>query len=105
MTDPDIIEYPADEPFPGVIGRTLARHESAVHRRRAGRRVRTAVHHPEPLRTRGIQLRLRRVRLGRPDLFTAPFRFTGTIHRLVIDISGDLVQHDEAELRRVMTQQ
>jgi arylsulfatase len=40
-----------------------------------------------------------------PDRFAAPFRFTGTIRRLVIDISGDLIQHDAAELRRVMTQQ
>jgi arylsulfatase len=40
-----------------------------------------------------------------PARFSAPFRFTGTLHRVVIDISGDLVEHDAAELRRVMTQQ
>ena len=40
-----------------------------------------------------------------PDRYTAPYRFTGTIHRVTVDLSGDLLQHDEAELRRLMTQQ
>ena len=40
-----------------------------------------------------------------PDLYTAPFRFRGTLHRLTVDISGDLLQHDEAELRGLMAQQ
>jgi arylsulfatase len=39
------------------------------------------------------------------DLYTIPFRFAGTIHRATIDLSGDLLQHDEAELRALMTQQ
>ena len=40
-----------------------------------------------------------------PDVYLAPFRFSGTIHRLTIDISGDLHAHDEAELRSILAQQ
>jgi arylsulfatase len=40
-----------------------------------------------------------------PDLFDAPFRFTGTIDQVVFDLSGDLVQYDEAEMRRLMVEQ
>jgi hypothetical protein len=40
-----------------------------------------------------------------PDRYTIPFRFTGTIHRVIFDVSGDLLQHNEAEMQRMMTQQ
>jgi arylsulfatase len=40
-----------------------------------------------------------------PDVYIAPFRFAGTIHRVTIDISGDLIAHDDAELRSILTQQ
>jgi arylsulfatase len=40
-----------------------------------------------------------------PDVYRAPFRFSGTIHRLTIDISGDLQTHDDAELRSILAQQ
>ncbi len=40
-----------------------------------------------------------------PDLYVAPFRFAGTIHRVTVDVSGELHQHDEAELRGLMAQQ
>jgi arylsulfatase len=40
-----------------------------------------------------------------PDRYRAPFRFTGTIHRVVIDVSGDELLHDEAEFRRLMAEQ
>lgn len=40
-----------------------------------------------------------------PDLYTAPFPFTGTIDNVTIDLSGTLVQDPEAELTRLMTQQ
>jgi arylsulfatase len=40
-----------------------------------------------------------------PDLYTAPFRFAGTLHRLTVDLSGEVNPHDEAELRALMTQQ
>lgn len=40
-----------------------------------------------------------------PDRYAKPFRFSGTIHHVVFDLSGDQLQHDEAEMRRLMTQQ
>ncbi len=40
-----------------------------------------------------------------PDRYAVPFRFTGTIHRVTVDLSGDALHHDEAELRRIMTEQ
>jgi arylsulfatase len=40
-----------------------------------------------------------------PAQFAAPFRFTGTIEQLVVDLSGELLQHDEAEMRRLMADQ
>jgi hypothetical protein len=30
------------------------------------------------------------------------FRFTGTIHQLTVDVSGDLIQEEEAERRLLM---
>jgi arylsulfatase len=40
-----------------------------------------------------------------PEVYQAPFRFTGTIKQVVIDVSGEVIQDDEAELKRLMTQQ
>ena len=40
-----------------------------------------------------------------PDSYQAPFRFTGKINQVVIDVSGEVIQDDEAELKRLMTQQ
>jgi arylsulfatase len=40
-----------------------------------------------------------------PDIYAAPFRFTGDIHDVVVDLSGELLQHDEAEMRRLMGEQ
>jgi arylsulfatase len=37
--------------------------------------------------------------------YAAPFPFTGTIKQVVVDVSGELIQDDETELRRLMTQQ
>jgi hypothetical protein len=34
-----------------------------------------------------------------------PFRFTGELKQVVIDVSGELIKDDEAELKRLMTQQ
>ncbi|HEX2706450.1 MAG TPA: arylsulfatase, partial [Solirubrobacterales bacterium] len=33
------------------------------------------------------------------DDYTAPFRFTGTLHSVKVDVSGELIKDDEAELR------
>jgi arylsulfatase A-like enzyme len=40
-----------------------------------------------------------------PEVYQAPFRFSGEIKQVVIDVSGELLQDDEAELKRLMTQQ
>ena len=40
-----------------------------------------------------------------PSRYTIPFRFTGTIHRVVFDLSGDLLQHNEAEVQHLMSRQ
>jgi arylsulfatase len=37
--------------------------------------------------------------------FNNPFRFTGTIHEVVIDVSGELIVDNEAEMRTVMARQ
>jgi arylsulfatase len=40
-----------------------------------------------------------------PKVYQAPFRFTGKIKQVVIDISGEVIKDDETELKRMMTQQ
>jgi arylsulfatase len=40
-----------------------------------------------------------------PEVYEAPFRFTGEIKQVVIDVSGEVIKDDEAELKRLMTQQ
>jgi len=37
--------------------------------------------------------------------YTPPFEFTGTIHSVTIDVSGDVIKDDEAELRAIMARQ
>ncbi|MGI5860722.1 MAG: arylsulfatase [Myxococcales bacterium] len=40
-----------------------------------------------------------------PEQFQAPFTFTGTIKRVVLDVSGDVIVDHKAELDRMMAQQ
>jgi arylsulfatase len=40
-----------------------------------------------------------------PDVYDPPFAFTGTIHQVVVDVGGELIEDDEAKLRRLMAQQ
>jgi len=40
-----------------------------------------------------------------PDAYQAPFTFTGEIKQVIIDVSGEVIRDDEAELKRLMTQQ
>ncbi len=40
-----------------------------------------------------------------PAAYTAPFRFTGEIKQVSIDVSGDVIIDDEIELKRLMAQQ
>lgn len=37
--------------------------------------------------------------------YTAPFTFTGTIHDVVVDVSGDLIEDKDAAMRTVMARQ
>jgi arylsulfatase len=39
-----------------------------------------------------------------PD-YEAPFRFTGTLHSVTVDLSGELIVDTEAELRLAMARQ
>jgi arylsulfatase A-like enzyme len=39
------------------------------------------------------------------DVYDPPFAFTGTIHEVVVDISGDLIDDDESRLRVMMANQ
>jgi hypothetical protein len=38
-------------------------------------------------------------------MYQAPFRFTGELKQVGIDVSGELIQDDEAELKRLLIQQ
>jgi hypothetical protein len=37
--------------------------------------------------------------------YRAPFKFTGTIHEVTVDLSGELIEDDEAKVRVLMAQQ
>jgi arylsulfatase len=39
------------------------------------------------------------------DKYTPPFRFTGTIHGVTVDVSGDLIKDDEMALKAIMMRQ
>jgi arylsulfatase len=39
------------------------------------------------------------------DAYAAPFDFTGKIQSVTIDISGDLIEDDEATMRAIMARQ
>jgi arylsulfatase len=37
--------------------------------------------------------------------YHAPFTFTGVIHQVIVDLSGELIEDDEAKMRQLMSQQ
>jgi arylsulfatase len=37
--------------------------------------------------------------------YHAPFAFTGTIHKVTVDLSGELIEDDESTMRRLIAQQ
>ncbi len=39
------------------------------------------------------------------DVYSSPFSFTGTIHEVVVDLEGELIEDDDAIQRRLMSQQ
>ena len=40
-----------------------------------------------------------------PSAYLAPFTFTGELHKVVLDVTGELTVHPGAEITRLMTQQ
>jgi arylsulfatase len=40
-----------------------------------------------------------------PSAYDAPFTFTSTLHKVVLDVTGELIINPEAEITRMMTQQ
>jgi len=40
-----------------------------------------------------------------PTAYEAPFVFTGALHKVVLDVTGELIVHPTAELTRLMRQQ
>ena len=78
---------------------------AALHRRQAGRPGRPAGHHPARHRHhRGADC-------GRDDGsavttdYQAPFAFTGELEKVVVDVSGELIEDKDAEMRSVMAHQ
>ena len=39
-----------------------------------------------------------------PD-YVSPFRFSGTVHSVTVDVTGDLIEDSESELRMAMARQ
>ena len=37
--------------------------------------------------------------------YSSPFEFTGTIHNVTFDVSGEAIHDEEAEMRRIMARQ
>src|SRR4051812_9664345 len=37
--------------------------------------------------------------------YTSPFRFTGTVHHVTVDVSGELIHDGESEIRMAMARQ
>jgi arylsulfatase len=37
--------------------------------------------------------------------YETPFEFTGTIHSVTFDVSGEIIEDSEAEMRRIMARQ
>ena len=37
--------------------------------------------------------------------YAPPFEFTGTIHSVTVDVSGELIKDTEAEMRQIMARQ
>ena len=37
--------------------------------------------------------------------YKTPFEFTGTIHSVSFDVSGDVIEDSEAEMRRILARQ
>jgi arylsulfatase len=47
------------------------------------------------------------IAVGAPvaPFYSSPFEFTGTVHSVTFDVSGDVIEDSEAEMRRILAQQ
>ena len=82
-----------------------ARPRPALCQRRPGGQHRHAVLGAAHVRHPGPDLRLRRRRAAAPEEYAGTFPFTGTIKRVTIDLSGELIADTEADLRVAMMRQ
>jgi hypothetical protein len=39
------------------------------------------------------------------EAYVGPFPFTGTLHTLVVDVSGDLIKDEAAEMKMLLARQ
>ena len=77
----------------------------ALRRRHARRRDRRALHDADDPEPGCAHLRLEPGLVDHAPTTPARSRFTGTIHSVTIDVSGDLVTDTEAEMRVAMARQ
>ena len=85
-------------------GQGRARAAAALRRRRPRRRARGAGDHPVRDQPGGAHLRRQPGLTGDPGL-PSPFRFTGTLHSVTVDVSGELIDDSESEMRMAMARQ
>ena len=69
-----------------------------------GRADRPAGHHPDHLHPGRLTCGANPGSAVTPD-YQAPFRFTGTLHSVTVDLSGDLIVDTRGELRMAMARQ
>ncbi len=60
---------------------------------------------PSTFSTTGVSCGLAYFDTIDPVAYNAPFEFTGTLHKVVLDVTGDLIINPEAEITRMMTEQ
>ena len=70
----------------------------------AHRAKRVPGHHPIAFNPRGLTCGANPGLAVTTD-YQAPFRFTGTLHTVTVDVSGDLTTDTEAEMRMAMARQ
>ena len=82
-----------------------ARPGPALHRRQAGRPGRDARH--DPAVARAGRRHVCGADSGSPvtSEYKPPFPFTGTLYRVTVDVSGELIEDDELAMRKIMVRQ
>jgi arylsulfatase A-like enzyme len=60
---------------------------------------------PSTFSTTGVSCGLAYFDTIDPSAYQAPFAFTGTLHKVVLDVTGELIINAQAEITRMMTEQ